>query len=273
VGYPGDADYREFYKDIGWELPLDALEGFLPGGARRNLGIKYHRVTGPVDLGAKELYDRRRALARAAHHAGHFLEERQRQLRRCAEGMDRPPIVVTPFDAELFGHWWYEGPDFLGALFRRLHAEPGGIEAVTPSGFLEKHPDCDVSQPPMSSWGAGGHAEVWLNPANDWIYPHLDAAARRMVELARRFTSPGGLERRALDQAARELLLAQSSDWAFMMKTGTTVEYATKRTRDHLARFDTICSALVGGGVGEPALREIEERDNIFPEIDYGVYR
>ena len=126
----------------------------------------------------------------------------------------------------------------------------------------------------MCTWGAKGYAEVWLNAGNDWIYPHLDMAAERMVELARRYEAPGDLERRALNQAARELLLAQSSDWAFIMKTNTTVEYAKKRTRDHVARFTYLYRALVGElALEEPIVREFEGQDNIFPAIDYRVYR
>jgi len=130
-----------------------------------------------------------------------------------------------------------------------------------------------VAQPPFCTWGARGYAEVWLNPGNDWIYPHLEMAAERMVELARRFGHPGDLERRALNQSARELLLAQASDWAFIMKTNTTVEYAKKRTRDHVARFTYLYRALMGEVALEEAIvSEFEQRDNIFPAIDYRVY-
>jgi 1,4-alpha-glucan branching enzyme len=186
--------------------------------------------------------------------------------------MDTPPIVVSPYDAELFGHWWFEGPDFLNFLFRKMHHDQDVVKPITPLEFLERHPDCEVAQPPMCTWGAKGYAEVWLNPGNDWIYPHLEMAAERMVGLARRHSDPDELTRRALNQAARELLLAQSSDWAFIMKTGTTVEYAKKRTRDHIARFTYLHRVLSEGGLEEPILREFEERDNIFPDIDYRVY-
>jgi 1,4-alpha-glucan branching enzyme len=275
VGYPGDFHYREFYKDIGWELPLDYLEPYLGDGMRRNLGIKYCRVTGEgVDLGDKQPYDRPHALERAAIHAGHFLEKRQRQVEAAAAGMPRPPIVVSPYDAELFGHWWFEGPDFLNFLFRKMHHDQDVIKATTAPEFLERYPECEVAQPPMCTWGAKGYADVWLNPGNDWIYPHLDVAAERMVELARRHADPGALKRRALNQAARELLLAQASDWAFIMKTGTTVEYAKKRTRDHIARFTYLYRALGGElPLEEPIVREFEARDNVFSEIDFRVYR
>jgi 1,4-alpha-glucan branching enzyme len=274
VGYPGDPDYREFYRDVGWELPLDHLGEVLPDGLRKNVGIKYHRVTGRVGLQDKAPYVREWAVRKAADHAGHFLEERQRQVERHAPEMDRPPLVVSPYDAELFGHWWYEGPLFLDFLFRKAHFDQDVVEPTTPRRYLERHPELEEAQPPLSTWGARGYAEVWLNPGNDWIYAHLDVAAERMVELARRFEGPSELERRALNQAARELLLAQSSDWAFIMKTGTTVEYANKRTRDHVARFDYLYRALSGACMlEEPIVREFESRDNLFPDLDYRVYR
>jgi 1,4-alpha-glucan branching enzyme len=274
-GYPGDFDYREFYKDVGWELPLDYLADFLPDGRRKNLGIKYHRVSGgDVDLAHKQPYVRAWALDKAAVHAGNFLFNRQRQVEHLAAQMDRPPIVVSPYDAELFGHWWFEGPQFLDVLFRKMHHDQDIVRPITPLEYLGRHDDLEVCQPPMSTWGAQGYSEVWLNTSNDWMYPHLDMAAERMVELARRFDDPGGLERRALDQAARELLLAQSSDWAFIMKTDTTVEYAKKRFRDHIARFDYLYRALSGQcRLEEPILRQFEGRDNLFPDLDYGVYR
>jgi 1,4-alpha-glucan branching enzyme len=272
-GYPGDYDYREFYKDIGWELPLDYLGDALPDGLRRNIGIKYYRVTGKVDLGDKQPYVRAWALDKAAQHAGNFFDNRIAQLRHLAGTLGRPPIVLSPYDAELFGHWWFEGPDFLNFLFRKLHFDQNVIRPVTPMEFLERHPECEVAQPPMCTWGAKGYAEVWLNPSNDWIYPHLEMAAERMVALAHRFPNAEGLERRALNQAARELLLAQASDWAFIMKTGTTVAYAKKRTRDHVARFTYLYRALVGElMLEEPIVRDFEGRDNIFPEVDYRVY-
>jgi 1,4-alpha-glucan branching enzyme len=273
-GYPGDYDYREFYKDVGWELPMEALKDFLPDGLRKNLGLKYYRVTGKVGLGDKQPYVRQWALDKAAGHAANFLENRQGQIRHLAGSLGRTPLVVSPYDAELFGHWWFEGPDFLNYLFRKMHFDQDVVKPITPSEYLDRFPDLEVAQPPMCTWGAKGYAEVWLNPGNDWIYPHLDMAAERMVELARRFQHPSDLERRALNQAARELLLAQSSDWAFIMKTNTTVEYAKKRTRDHIARFDYLYRTLSSGGfLEEPIVREFEDRDNIFPDLDYRVYR
>jgi len=247
----------------------------LPDGERKNTGIKYHRVTGKVDLAHKAPYVREWALGKAASHAGNFLENRQGQVRHLAHHTGRPPIIVSPYDAELFGHWWFEGPDFLNYMFRKMHFDQDIVKPVTPSEYLASFGgDLEVCQPPMCTWGAKGYAEVWLNSSNDWIYPHLDMAAERMVELARRFETPSALEARGLAQAARELLLAQASDWAFIMRTGTTVAYAKKRTRDHIARFDYLYRGLTRQvPLEEPIVGDFEWRDNIFPNVDYRVYR
>ena len=131
-----------------------------------------------------------------------------------------------------------------------------------------------MSTPCLSSWGEKGYGDYWCNGSNAWVYRHLHKMAERMVELAHRFPERRGpRRRRALDQAAREVMLAQSSDWAFIMKTGTTVPYATKRTNDHVKRFTRIYERLTGGAEIDPVwLAEVEWRDNLFPEIDYRVY-
>ena len=264
-GYPGNPDYREYYRDVGFDLDLDAIHLFLAGdGTRLNTGIKYYRITGRTDH--KEVYVPSRARERAAEHAGNFLFNRRHQIDYLAGGMDRPPLIVAPYDAELFGHWWFEGPQWLDFLFRKLHFDQSQIEAITPSEYLERHPTNQVVEPSASSWGHNGYNEVWLNGANDWIYRHLHHASRRMEALAAR--APTGVRKRAAAQALRELLLAQASDWAFIMKTGTMVPYAIKRTTDHLARFHRLYDQFVADRLDEGALREIEDRDTCFPGLD-----
>ena len=181
-------------------------------------------------------------------------------------------MIVSPYDAELYGHWWFEGPLFLNDLFRQLHFDQAAVESITPGDYLERHPTNQVATPSFSSWGANGYAEHLCNETNAWMYRHAHVAAERMVELAHRNPSASGLERRALNQAARELLLAQSSDWAFIMKTATAVKYACDRVKAHLARFRRIDRELSTGAIDEGWLRGVESRDNIFPEVDYRVY-
>ena len=276
VGYPGHADYREFYRDIGWDAPLDYLKPHLHAdGNRRHLGLKYHRISGrDVAQHHKLPYDPDRARERAARDAGHFVSERVKQAGQLRQSFDgRMPLVVSPYDAELFGHWWFEGVQFLDFVFRKLHWDQRDVAAVSPGDFLDSGIPIQTQQPSPSSWGEDGYYKVWLNEANDWMYPHQQAAEETMTALADRHDQPDELTRRALNQAARELLLAQSSDWAFQIYQGTTVEYATRRFRSHVRRFNALADEIRDGHIDEERLVEMERRDNIFPEIDYRIYR
>jgi 1,4-alpha-glucan branching enzyme len=272
-GYPGDPDYREFYRDLGYDLDYEYVKPYLHSdGIRRNIGIKYHRITGKVGLAAKEPYNPEWARNKAASHAGNFVFNRAKQVEYLASVLDRPPLVVSMYDAELFGHWWYEGPKFIDYVFRKMHYDTQIVKPITPSEYLDKFPKNQVATPAASSWGDKGYYEVWLNGANDWIYRHLHKAAERMTEMARENNDVHGLKRRALNQAARELLLAQSSDWAFIMTTGTMVAYAEKRTRDHLVNFTSLFEQIKRDSIDEAYLGSLEYKNNIFPQIDYKVF-
>jgi 1,4-alpha-glucan branching enzyme len=271
-GYPGDFDYRDFYRDAGFDLDYGAVSPLLPPtGERVAIGVKYYRVTGRTE--AKEPYVVDWARAKVDAHASNFLRSRERQISWLASTMQHPPIVVAPYDAELFGHWWFEGPQWLDAFVRKAAYDQHTFALATPTDYLARHPMAQEIEPAASSWGEGGYNEVWLSGDNDWVYRHLHAAGGRMTTLARRFADPTGLTLRALNQAARELLLAQASDWAFIMSRGTVVNYAVQRTRTHLARFFRIADALLDGGLELEWLSEIEARDTIFPALDYRVFR
>ncbi|MCL5035848.1 MAG: DUF1957 domain-containing protein [Chloroflexi bacterium] len=271
-GYPGDYYYREFYRDVGFDLPMDYIAPYIhESGQRINTGIKYYRITGPGEH--KEPYHYGAARDRAADHAGNFMHNREKQSEFLFDIMGRPPVIVAPYDAELFGHWWFEGPMWIEFLARKIHFDQDNVKMITPIGYLEKFPENQVVQPTMGSWGYKGYNEVWMNSTNDWIYRHLHWCARKMVDLANRFCNPDDLKRRALNQAARELLLAQSSDWAFIMKTGTHVEYAHKRTQEHVNRFTRLYYEITEDRVDEGFLSNLEALDNIFSEIDYSIYR
>ncbi len=270
-GYPGDYDYRDFYRDIGFDLSLEEIGDFIhPDGIRVHTGYKYYRITGPTDH--KEPYNFERALHKADEHAGHFLFCRCRQAEYLHGLLGRAPVVTAPYDAELFGHWWFEGPDWLNFLIRRTSSQEI-IKMITPSEYLAMRPTLQICEPTMSTWGWKGYNEVWLEGSNDWIYKHLLNCADRMCELASRHDNPYPLTRRALNQAARELFLAQASDWAFIMKTGTTVPYAVKRTLDHTGRFDVLYRSIMQENIDENVLCQYESADNIFPDIDYRVFR
>jgi 1,4-alpha-glucan branching enzyme len=274
TGYPGDPLYREFYRDIGWDLEFDYIKKYIqPTGHRKNTGIKYHRITHPKAT-HKDLYDPYLARERASLHAANFMFNREMQFKHLSGVMGhKMPMVVAPYDAELYGHWWFEGPQFLDYLIRKSAYDQKTYQLATPSDYLRDFPENQVATPPMCSWGANGYAAVWLDSSNDWIYRHLHKCTERMISLARDYPDASGVNRRALNQAARELLLAQSSDWAFIMKTGTMVEYAHRRTKEHVLRFQRLYEQIRSGQIDEGWLSMVEGRDNIFPELDYRVYR
>ncbi|HZK24153.1 MAG TPA: 1,4-alpha-glucan branching protein domain-containing protein [Oscillospiraceae bacterium] len=270
-GYPGDFAYRDFYRDIGFDLPLDYIGPYIhPDGIRTHTGFKYYRITGKTD--AKEPYNLAQAQKKLAQHAGNFMFNRERQIEYVAGEIDRPPIVVAPYDAELFGHWWYEGPAWLEDLFRKIDYDQEVFRPITPSEYLSLGLPLQEAEPSSSSWGSNGYHEVWLNENNDWLYRHLHMAAERMSQAAVDFPHASGLQEEALNQLARELLLAQASDWPFIMTTGTMVQYAQESAHDHLVRFNRLWQQIYQNKIDEDWLRKLQTKDNIFSQLDFRIY-
>ena len=302
-GYPGDYNYRDFYRDIGYEADYDYIKPYIAhNGVRVHTGIKYHRITGDTDN--KDIYDIQWAKDSAERQAGHFLNSRTEQIENASHYMNKPPIVLCPYDAELYGHWWYEGPYWLYILFKKIYYDECNFELITPSEYMDKYPEIQQCQPCRSSWGANGYSEVWLNPSNDYAHKHLHTAGDRMCELAYKFRDSydflnsldnqikelkkekkpitsitssskyrnAKIQVRALNQAARELLLAQSSDWLFIITNNTMVDYAHRRIKDHIGRFTRLYNELNSGKIDRKFLSEIEEKDCVFPDIDYRIY-
>jgi 1,4-alpha-glucan branching enzyme len=274
-GYPGDFDYREYYSDIGFERELDYIAPYiLDGKTRINTGIKYHRVTG--DNRPKEIYNPRQALAKAREHAQDFVDKRQRQIDRLGAAMDdgRQPIIVAPYDAELFGHWWFEGTYWLEWVLRLASESAGGVQLSSCGDYLKQQPSSQVATPAASSWGDQGYSSYWINETNAWIYPLLHKAELEMEKLAHdvQGLTLTPIQTRALNQAARSILLAQASDWPFIMKSGTTIDYANKRVTDHLARFNYLHDCFRKNRLNERYLTALEIMDNVFPDIDFQDY-
>lgn len=272
IGYPGDGVYREFHKDAGYELDYDYVKPFLHNdGVRRNIGIKYYSITDKKSEN-KAVYDPQKAYDKAKEHAFDFVCNRSKQLGFLKSLMrTRDPIVVSPYDAELYGHWWFEGPIFLEWVFRYM--KDSDFESIVPSRYLEKYKTNQIVDVNLSSWGANGYYDVWLDPKNDYVYRHIHKAAQKMIELANGRNPENELEKRALNQAARELLMAQTSCWEFIMYTETMVGYAKKKISDHVNRLFKIYEDFRGRTLEEDWLKEIESRDNIFPALDYSIYK
>jgi 1,4-alpha-glucan branching enzyme len=180
--------------------------------------------------------------------------------------MERQPLLVAPFDAELFGHWWFEGPQFLAAVFEQAAAS--GVELVGLRQALAGDQGLQVCRPSPSSWGQGGYHDYWLNDTNAWVVPEWQKASRAMVRRVNQGVA-SERQRELLTQAGRELLLAQSSDWSFILRAGTTTELAKERIHRHLDRFWRLLDAINSGQEPPPAwLAGVKREDALFPLLN-----
>jgi len=272
VGYPADYNYREYYRDIGFELDQHYLEPFqYARGIRTHTGIKYHRITGPTEN--KHLYNPDWARETAERHAHDFVNRCREQAARARAGMPFPSVIVSPYDAELFGHWWFEGPQWIYYVLREL-SHGGDLEAGTPGEYLAAFPIQQKAMPAASSWGRNGYNEHWVNPKTAWMWRPLHEAAVRMGQAVRNHPDrpAGSLEDRTLRQAGRELMLAQASDWPFIITEGSTEEYARRRFHDHVNRFHDLLHGLESRQIDPSRLAALEYMDALFPELDYKLF-
>ena len=262
MGYPADGAYCDFHKKR-W-----------PGGHR------YWRVTGPrVDIGDKEPYVPHEAEARVQSHASHFVHLIHEALKASLDEV-KPPILCAPFDAELFGHWWFEGPLWLEAVARILHDYPCGIGLTSSSNYLAKFPANSFIAMHEGSWGAEGTNQVWMNPETSWTYTHIYPAelyTREVCTEGKWKDSPLGTQ--VVQQLCRELLLLESSDWQFLITTGAARDYAELRFLTHNEQFAELKSIWQAyeksGSLNDhqsARLAAIQERDNVFPDIDPSLW-
>ena len=265
-GFPGDPVYREFHKDLGWELESSKL---LEKGIRTNrpLGIKYYRITGnESSLSQKDFYLKNEAEEKVKEHAEKYLHQRAEQLKTLTLSSSFNPVLIAPFDAELFGHWWYEGPIFIENIMKK--AFKYRIKLTHLKDILSEKPSLQICDPSPSSWGQGGYHNYWLNDKNSWIVPQITRAGKIFVEIASIYNEDKS-KMRILKQAGRELLLSESSDWSFILRAGTTTQLAKERIDRHLARFWKLINIIKNKDTLDLKFLEgIEEEDKIFPDIE-----
>ena len=256
-GYPGDFDYLEFHKKS------------FPGG------LRYWRVTDASgDLASKQEYVPEWAAGKVKSHAAHFISIIEEVVQQAPQN----PIVVSPYDAELFGHWWFEGPSWILELYRGLSCH-GFIEPVTLSEYCERFPPKDAVTLPEGSWGEGGHHWIWLNPDTQWTWKLLYSAEKEMVELVRDVPEGNDVAARIADQMGRELLLMEASDWQFLISTWTARDYAEARISLHYENFKRLSQILRKVISGQKVLpeeeefvRECEQHDGVFPKLTYKLW-
>ena len=263
IGYPADGAYLEFHKK--W-------------GPRR--GLRYWKITGnKVDLGDKHLYYPENIPGKLHEHAQHFVNSIKDRLRAYRDMTGRTGVVVTSFDAELFGHWWFEGPQFIRDVMLAVNADPQ-VEMRTAAEHLEKQSFDKTVALPEGSWGEQGDHRVWTNEQINWMWDieyRCEATFGRLTSQLPWREKPE--VKSLMEKAGRELLLMQASDWPFVIRRGQAVDYGIKRFMQHVSRFE--CLAEIAEKVAADShylgeLTEIERfeiqdadlHDVIFPEID-----
>lgn len=259
-GYPGDADYLEFH---------------IRGGA-----FKYNRITSRTS-DYKQPYNPDWAERKAASHAGHFVFCRNARFEYLRKVMWKKPVVIAPYDAELFGHHWYEGPRFLYFLFKKLHYDQNSTELITPIHYLAANPTGQDMYLSTSSWGEKGTFEKWMRPDTSWMYRHVHEAAAAYGELtAREWPQGDGLTQRLLKQAGRMLMLASSSDLPFVINNGHFVDRMKGQFLNALRDFWILRDELLASDAGGPAspqalalLRRLEIEVTLFPNLDPSVFK
>jgi 1,4-alpha-glucan branching enzyme len=256
-GYPGDFVYREFQR-------RDEASH-----------LHYWRITGDnVALEQKDLYDPYDAFHRVQEHAAHFVEAVRGLLQRYHERTGRPGIIVAAYDAALLGHWWFEGTTWLRNVLARLSRD-GQIDLTTAGEYLATFAPEESMDVREGSWGKGGDHRTWSNEATAWMWPLIHEAEHRMEALVTRFPDAVGQQLEVLKQAAREVLLLQSSDWPLLVTTQQAPDYAEDRFRGHLERFNRLAELAERESLSSEEqvyLQECQHLDNPFLNIDYRVF-
>jgi 1,4-alpha-glucan branching enzyme len=261
-GYPGDSWYLDFHKK------------HYPGGHR------YWRVTdAKADLGEKLDYDPDRVEGQLESHAAHFVDLIGGILERDTLTEPGQGVVCAPFDAELFGHWWFEGPRWIHKVVRRMHKSPD-VRPVTCSQYLAEQAPAGIVGLPEGSWGEGGFHWIWLNDWTEWTWRHIYECEEKFVNLLSRCDGRDAVARDLLQQAGRELLLLESSDWQFLISTWHARDYAENRLSVHYNDFKRLASLIEAHALGTTLtdterkyLSQLHRRDPVFPDLDLAAWK
>ena len=278
-GYPGDGRYKEWYRDLGYDADWNYLpEYWKTASVRRMTGLKYYRITSKeTPANEKQAYHPEMAAQAVSDQAAQFVEHRGSQAEYLRNNFNQVPCVVSAYDAELFGHWWEEGPSWIEMVFRKMNFDQKRVRPVTPAEFLCEHPSHQLLMPGASTWGKNATFETWLDARdfqpNAWMYRHTFRAVEDMASLATERKGAEGIEKRALNQAAREVMLAQASDWPFLISMGQSTRYAEIRLIKHISRARELIRQIRANQIDETYLNTVETADSLLKEdMDFRVF-
>ncbi|TAL71103.1 MAG: DUF1957 domain-containing protein [Bacteroidetes bacterium] len=257
VGYPGQADYLDFHKKH-----LDSM-------------LRYWRVTdNKADMMYKTLYEPSWTQDKIDHQSNHFIHHVENTLNYFNKNSGKFGTLCTPFDTELFGHWWFEGPEFIKSVIKGLHHSPY-VKHATASEQIFRVKPSEVMSLPEGSWGENNNHDVWCNDENKWTWEAEYNDELRLHSTLKQFPDRiiNPVQTRILTQAMKELLLLQSSDWQFLIHTKSAKDYAEQRFSNHHSDFNKLCDLSDKAKETELAaddvkyLTETEDRNSLFTEL------
>ena len=264
-GYPGEPAYLNYNRDIGFERDIEYLYPFTHHSGRIPTGIRYFRIGSESQT---MLYDSELAAVRCDEHATHFVSQCKVRVRSLLHALGKKPVLVALFDTEHFGHWWREGPRWLDQMIRKMSYDQEDVKLVTAVDYLHSNPMNQIASPSMSSWGYQGYSETWLMGRNHWIYPAIFETIELLEKLIDKRLLTDKQRRMAVEQYLREMMLAQSSDWSFMIHAQNAGRYPEDRVREHLDNMLTLYDQLSQGRIQEEWVESLKIKHNIFSGLD-----
>ena len=260
IGYPGNEFYMEFHKK-------DPESGFY-----------YWRITDKsFGNDEKDLYQPKRALEQLENHVNHYISLLNDEISTFNNAYEIPAILILPFDFELYGHWWKEGIEWLKLLFQSI-IKIDQISMITISEYLSTYKEkFSTIRMKESSWGEGGHFQVWKNPEHGWIWPNINSSIIQLEDVFESNPNPNQWGQKVLKQAARELLLMEGSDWPFLLYTKQAKEYANQRFHKHHQFFNKLIWAAKNpedkSRMSSKELENIESMDSCFQNLNLKYFK
>jgi 1,4-alpha-glucan branching enzyme len=260
IGYPGNEFYMEFHKKDS------------------ESGLNYWRITDKsANNEAKEIYQYQEAFKQVKIHANHYLSLLEEEIKNFHDDYGKKGIIVTPFDFELYGHWWKEGIQWLKVLMQFVNISVH-IKMITISQYLEEKAELfSKIRMKESSWGEGGHFQVWKNQEHGWIWPYINSSIKQLEDVLENNSDPNKWGKRVLKQTARELLLMEGSDWPFLLYTKQAKEYANQRFHKHHQFFNKLIWAAKNFNdnkrLSSTDLEQIELIDSCFKDINLEYFK
>ena len=274
-GYPASEYYRDFHKDIGTNWNDNRVYKMLHKNIDNEYiksftGIKYWQI-GEDENGQKKIYDPFIAKEMTKYDAEDFVNKRINITEKVLELMDKPPLFTAPYDMELFGHWWFEGIDFLKNI-SLTSSKNDTIKLTTFDCYLQEFKTHQLLNPKYSTWGQNGFSQVWNNDSNNKIIINSHKILEKFEQLMKIIFSEkiilDSLEKEAVVLLTKIVFLLTSSDWPFLINSGICA-YPTKRFYIHNEEFEFLLKKIIENNIEKEDIQNLNRKYPLFYNIKY----